>query len=55
MKQILGLAVLVVALSQIGGCHFYLDAVPKIVITSEPLDISQQTSNHASESPRTGE
>jgi len=31
------LAVLLVTLAQLPGCHYYIDGAPRIIIASEPI------------------
>lgn len=42
IRTVLLSAILIYLLLQIPGCHFYLDAVPRLMVSSERLDIPEQ-------------
>ena len=37
IARLLALTLIAITLMQIGGCHYYVSAVPRIIISSEPF------------------
>jgi len=43
--RIAGLAVVLVTLAQLPGCHYYIEGMPKIIVASEPIHVNQTGPN----------
>jgi hypothetical protein len=39
-------AAIALMLLQIAGCHYYVNAVPRVIISSEPFEITEQQNNN---------
>jgi hypothetical protein len=46
MRTLVLLAILIVCLAQISGCHYYLNAVPRVIISSEPIQFEENQPNN---------
>ena len=39
--RLLILSVVLITLAQLPGCHYFIDAAPRIIISSEPIHANQ--------------
>ena len=37
IARLLALTIIALTMLQIGGCHYYISAVPRIIVSSEPF------------------